>query len=138
MKIFLMKNRLVLLFALLLLPWAAHAQYDKDVFSFRGRTALQDGRLGDAVANFNILAQLDSTDYWTFFYRGIAKYNLGDIRGAKADFSTAVRLNPVFTSGYHYRAITESRFGNYESALQDLEKAISLRPGSAGLASPTS
>ena len=109
------------------------AQYDKDVFSFRGRTALQDGRLNEAVANFNILAQLDSTDYWTFFYRGIAKYNLGDIRGAKADFSTAVRLNPVFTSGFHYRAITESRTGDYDRALSDLERAIELRPGSSGL-----
>ena len=54
----------------------AHAQWDKDVFSFRGRTALQDGRHSEAVSNFNILAQLDSTDHWTFFYRGIAKYNL--------------------------------------------------------------
>ena len=111
----------------------AHAQWDKDVFSFRGRSALAEGRLADAINNFNILAQLDSTDYWTFFYRGIAKYNLGDIRGARKDFDTAVRLNPVFTSGYHYRAITSSRFGNYEDALQDLEKAISLRPGYEGL-----
>ena len=128
-----MKNRLVLILLVLLLPLSAKAQYDKDVFSFRGRTALQDGRLSEAVANFNILAQLDSTDYWTFFYRGIAKYNLGDIRGAKADFSTAVRLNPVFTSGYHYRAITESRTGNHDKALKDLERAIELRPGSSGL-----
>ena len=111
----------------------ALGQYDKDVFSFRGRTALQDGRLNEAVAHFNILAQLDSTDYWTFFYRGIAKYNLGDIRGTKADFSTAVRLNPVFTSGFHYRAITESRTGQYDEALRDLERAIELRPGSSGL-----
>ena len=111
----------------------AAAQYDKDVFSFRGRSALAEGRLSDAVAHFNILAQLDSTDYWTFFYRGIAKYNMCDIRGARADFSTAVRLNPVFTSGYHYRAITSSRSGNYDDALKDLEKAISLRPGSQGL-----
>jgi tetratricopeptide (TPR) repeat protein len=112
---------------------SARAQYDKDVFSFRGRSALQDGRLNEAVSHFNVLAQLDSTDYWTFFYRGIAKYNLGDIRGAKADFSTAVRLNPVFTSGYHYRAITESRTGNYDQALSDLERAIELRPGASGL-----
>ena len=127
-------NRLILPLCLaLLLCVPARAQYDKDVFSFRGRSALQDGRLNEAVANFNILAQLDSTDYWTFFYRGIAKYNLGDIRGAKADFSTAVRLNPVFTSGFHYRAITESRTGDYEGALKDLERAISLRPGSSGL-----
>ena len=64
MKIFLMKNRIVLLLLALLLPAAAKARYDKDVFSFRGRSALQDGRLGEAVSNFNILAQLDSTDYW--------------------------------------------------------------------------
>ena len=135
MKIILMKNlRSLLTFCLALgLCLQAHAQYDKDVFSFRGRTALQDGRLNEAITNFNILAQLDTTDYWTFFYRGIAKYNLGDIRGAKADFSTAVRLNPVFTSGFHYRAITESRTGNYDQALIDLERAIELRPGSSGL-----
>ncbi len=111
----------------------ASAQYDKDVFSFRGRNALSEGRHSEAIANFNILAQLDSTDYWTFFYRGIAKYNLGDVRGAMKDFNTTVRLNPVFTSGYHYRAITENRFGNYEAALEDLGKAISLRPGYSGL-----
>ena len=128
-----MKIRFITILFAFLLPLAAHAQYDKDVFSFRGRSALQEGRLNEAVANFNVLAQLDSTDYWTFFYRGIAKYNLGDIRGAKADFSTAVRLNPVFTSGYHYRAITESRTGNFDGALQDLEQAIKLRPGSSGL-----
>ncbi|MBO4634804.1 MAG: tetratricopeptide repeat protein [Bacteroidales bacterium] len=127
------RRPLVLCMLFLCLSFTAQAQYDKDVFSFRGRTALQNGRLGEAVANFNILAQLDSTDYWTFFYRGIAKYNLGDIRGARADFSTAVRLNPVFTSGYHYRAITESRSGNYDAALSDLEQAISLRPGASGL-----
>ncbi len=131
MKIFLKKH---LLFCIaLLLPFTASGQWDKDVFSFRGRSALQEGRLNEAVSNFNILAQLDSTDYWTFFYRGIAKYNLGDIRGSKADFSTAVRLNPVFTSGYHYRAITENRTGNFDEALKDLERAIELRPGSSGL-----
>ena len=134
MKIILSRSlRILLLFAALTLAPCARAQYDKDVFSFRGRTALQDGRLNEAISNFNILAQLDSTDYWTFFFRGVAKYNLGDIRGAKADFSTAVRLNPVFTSGFHYRAITQSRTGQYDEALQDLERAIELRPGSSGL-----
>ncbi|MBO7396595.1 MAG: tetratricopeptide repeat protein [Bacteroidales bacterium] len=132
MKIFLRKS-LCILAGLLLLSVSARGQYDKDVFSFRGRTALQEGRLQDALAQFNILARLDSTDYYTFFYRGITKYNLGDVRGARADFSTAIRLNPVFTSAYHYRAISQSRSGNYESALQDLQKAISLRPGSMGL-----
>lgn len=109
------------------------AQYDKDVFSFRGRSALADGRYAEAINNFNVLARLDTTDCWTFFYRGIAKYNLGDIRGAYNDFNTSVRLNPVFTNGYHFRAITQSRMGNYDEALADIQKAMDLRPGMIGL-----
>ena len=111
----------------------AVSQWDQDVFSWRGRRALQDGKYSTAIENFNILASLDTTDYWTFFFRGIAKYNLGDLRGAQNDFNTSVRLNPVFTNGYHYRAITESRFGRYDDAFADYEKALSLRPGESGL-----
>ena len=111
----------------------SYAQYDKDVFFMRGRRALADGKYAQAIENFNVLAQLDTADYWTFFFRGIAKYNLGDIRGARQDFDRTVRINPVFTSGYHYRGITESRYGNYDQALADLQKAIDLRPGEIGL-----
>ena len=106
-----------------------YAQYDKDVFYMRGRQALSEGRYSTAIENFNILARLDTTDYWNYFFRGIAKYNLGDIRGAKNDFDRSVRLNPVFTNGYHYRGITSSRFGEYEDALKDLQHALDLRPG---------
>ena len=118
---------------LLLTAIGSRAQYDKDVFFFRGRRALADGKFASAIESFNVLSRIDSTDYWTFFYRGIAKYNLGDLRGAQKDFNNSVRLNPVFTSGYHYRAITESRSGDYEKALADLQKAIDLRPGYIGL-----
>ena len=126
------------IFAALLLSfllWGADAlaQYDTNVFFFRGRQAIIDGKYSTAIENFNILASIDSTNYLTFFFRGIAKYNLGDVRGAYSDFNTSVRLNPVFTSGYHYRAITSSRSGKYEDALKDYEKAISLRPGFVGL-----
>ena len=123
------------LVAVLLLCSFVHsrAQYDKDVFFWRGRQALADGKYAQSIENFNILAQLDTSDYQTYFFRGIAKYNLGDIRGAQRDFDNSVRLNPVFTSGYHYRAITESRFGRFEEALSDLQRAIDLRPGFTGL-----
>ena len=113
--------------------WQSYAQYDKNVFFYRGRLALSDGKYAQAIENFNVLARLDTSDYWTFFFRGIAKYNLGDIRGAQQDFDNSVRLNPVFTSGYHYRAIALSRFGKYDEALADLQRAIELRPGFIGL-----
>ena len=131
-------NRLVkyfIIFFVLVTAGAAdmHAQYDKDAFYMRGRRALADGKYAQAIENFNVLAQLDTADYWNYFFRGIAKYNLGDLRGAKRDFDRSVRINPVFTSGYHYRGITDSRFGDYESALANLAKAIELRPGNIGL-----
>lgn len=110
-----------------------YAQYDKDMFYYRGRTALADGKYAQAIENFNVITQLDTADYWTFFFRGIAKYNLGDIRGARQDFDRSVKINPVFTSGYHYRGIAESRYGNYDQALADLQRAIDLRPGEIGL-----
>ena len=128
-----MKLKHILLLIVLMWPMTLSAQYDKDVFFFRGRRALADGKYSQAIESFNVLSRIDSTDYWTFFYRGIAKYNLGDLRGAQKDFNTSVRLNPIFTSGYHYRAITESRFGNYDKALEDLQTAIDLRPGYVGL-----
>lgn len=123
----------VLCLFLFLLPLVSRAQYDKDVFSFRGRNALADGRYSLAIENFNILVRLDTTDHWTYFYRGIAKYNLGDLRGAGQDFDTSIRLNPIFTNGYHYRGITYSRMGQYDKALEDLQTAIDLRPGNEGL-----
>ena len=128
-----MKRIVSIVTVLILAAQVCLAQYDKDVFSFRGRNALADGKFAQAIENFNILARLDTTDYWTYFYRGIAKYNLGDLRGAQQDFDTSVRLDPVFTNGYHYRAITRSRFGNYDEALEDLQRAIELRPGYTGL-----
>ena len=127
-------KRLATIFLLLVCSLQiAEAQYDKDVFYYRGRNYLADGRYAQAIENFNVLARLDTSDYWTFFYRGIAKYNLGDIRGAQQDFDASVRINPVFTNGYHYRAITLSRFGRYEEALDDFDRAIELRPGNIGV-----
>lgn len=133
-----MRNSLKIIFVVLVFLVQAGmvdlwAQYDKDVFFARGRHALSEGQYAKAIENFNVLAQLDTSDYWNFFFRGIAKYNLGDLRGAKRDFDRSVRINPVFTNGYHYRGITSSRFGDYDAALADMQHAIDLRPGYVGL-----
>lgn len=128
-----MKKFLLTITVLLLGAAFACAQYDKDVFLWRGRQALADGKYAQAIEHFNVLSRLDSTDYWSFFFRGIAKYNLGDLRGAQNDFDASVRLNPVFTNGFHYRAITESRFGDYDAAFRDFDRALELRPGQTGI-----
>ncbi len=124
---------LTVFLAVVLFAIPANAQWNTEVLELRGRIALQDGKYAQAIEQFNILAHLDTTAYWTYFYRGIAKYNLGDIRGARKDFDRSVRINPLFTNGYHYRAITKSNAGEYDDALEDLQKAIDLRPGFTGL-----
>jgi tetratricopeptide (TPR) repeat protein len=130
---YLKKIILTILFIVSLGGIEAMAQYDTEVFYWRGRQSLADGKYAKAIENFNILERLDTTNHLTYFYRGIAKYNLGDLRGAQTDFDTSIRINPVFTSGYHYRAITSSRFGKYDESLKDLERALELRPGFIGL-----
>ena len=116
-----MKKYILPIVLSLLFSVGAFAQYDKDVFMWRGRKALSDGKYANAIEQFNVLTRLDSTDYWSFFFRGIAKYNLGDYRGADKDFNTSIRLNPVFTNGYHYRAITRSQSGDFDGAYQDFD-----------------
>ena len=74
------RKYLLALVMILVFHGIGEAQYDKDVFFFRGRQALVDGKYAQSIEQFNILAQIDTADYWTFFYRGIAKYNLGDTR----------------------------------------------------------
>ena len=128
-----MKKFLLTIFIVLCTAGSASAQWDKDVFMWRGRQSLSDGKYAAAIENFNILARLDTSDHWCFFFRGIAKYNLGDVRGSLADFDRSVRINPIFTNGYHYRAIAESRLGDYETALEDLQHALDLRPGVSGI-----
>ena len=77
------------------------AQYDKDVFYMRGRQALSEGKYALAIENFNVLSQLDTADYWTFFFRGIAKYNLGDLRGAKQDFDRSASNTLCIATARH-------------------------------------
>lgn len=129
----LVKKIVITIFSLFLSASLLLAQYDQDVFMWRGRNALSEGKYAQAIDNFNILTRLDTTEYWGFFFRGIAKYNLGDVRGADKDFNTSIRLNPIFTNGYHYRAITRSRLGDYDGAFADFDKALELRPGLHGI-----
>ena len=57
-----MRRALTIIWFLFVSVQICCAQYDKDVFSFRGRTALQDGKYAKAIENFNVVARLDTTD----------------------------------------------------------------------------
>jgi len=132
-----MKSRLLyLLFffsALFVVEGELHAQYDRNMFFYRGRQMLMEGKYSLAIDNLNVLIRLDPSSFEAYFYRGIAKYNLADFVGAELDFDKTLELNPLYTAAYHYRAITLSRTGKYDLALQDLAEAVDLRPGYSGL-----
>ena len=110
-------KHLILTILLLSASISAFAQYNPEHFYLRGRRALMDGKYSEAIASFNVLSSIDSSDYEAFFFRGIAKYNLGDYSGAEKDFDVTIAKNPLYTMGYHYRAITRIQNGNYDEAL---------------------
>ena len=58
MKFFFSRKWIFTLLLWVATAFSAAAQYDKDVFSFRGRRALADGKNAEAIHNFNILASL--------------------------------------------------------------------------------
>ncbi len=89
-----MRSRVLLIFILSLITFeTAYSQYDKQKFFFRGRQFLIEGKYAQAIENFNILSQLDTTLYESYFFRGIAKYNLGDFLGAQIDFDKTLKIN---------------------------------------------
>jgi tetratricopeptide (TPR) repeat protein len=109
------------------------AQYDKYYYFNRGREHLINSRYANAITDFSILIQSDSSLYEGYFFRGIAKYNLNDYIGSLLDFNKALEVNPVFTQAYHYRAITLSQLNRFDEAMKDYEQAINLRPDHIGV-----
>jgi tetratricopeptide (TPR) repeat protein len=89
---------LTLIIAGILSTISLFGQYDKQQFFYRGRQFLIEGKYVQAIENFNILSQLDTTLYDAYFFRGIAKYNLGDFLGAQIDFDKTLSINTLYTT----------------------------------------
>jgi len=89
------------------------------------------GRLKEAIAEFDEAIRLDPNLSGTYNNRGIVYARLGQFQRAIQDFDEALRLDPQDAVAYYNRATAYYHLDQFQSAIQDLEEAIRLNPQDA-------
>jgi tetratricopeptide (TPR) repeat protein len=110
--------------ALNLNPQSTEALYAKSLF-------YQDhGDIKSAVAGYNMLLQVDTANYFTYFNLGYISFNVEkDYRKATVMFSKALKFNPAYAEAYYMRGLSFEQLGEYAKSIRDYTEAIKTAPG---------
>ena len=81
-----------------------------------------------ALADFDRILELDSTNSFTYFNRAILRSQIGDYNRALEDFDHVVFYSPGNVQVYYLRALLKTQLGDLEGAEQDYTRAIELYP----------
>ncbi len=114
-----------------------------EAFYLRGTVHLDNGKLKDALLDFDEAIKLSKYNEKYFNARGMLYFRLQDGYMAVADFTKAIKEKPEYATAYFNRAITYKRFpysvsdgGNvvdkirlqHTKMLDDLSSAIKYKP----------
>lgn len=88
----------------------------------------EQGRLQEAIAEYDEAIRLNPLDAVAYNNRGNAYNDLGQLERAIADYDEAIRLNPQFAEAYSNRGITYYNLGQLEQAIEDYDETIRLNP----------
>jgi Flp pilus assembly protein TadD len=116
---------LILAITAMLLPGPLGAQDVKTVVD-RGVANLEQGRLDQALNDFNQALKLKPNDASLYDWRGVAYRTKGQNDLALTDFNKAIQLDPKFAKAYRDRAMVYDDKTDYAKAVADLEKAQGL------------
>jgi tetratricopeptide (TPR) repeat protein len=97
----------------------------------RGKDLYAEGKLDEAVAEFDKALAINGELSEAFLYRGIAYGTKGDHDRAMADFSQALRINPDYASAYYNRGVAYYHKGDLDKAISDYTQALRINPDSA-------
>ena len=97
-------------------------------YAERGFQALNQGKYGQALNDFNKALSLEpsNADYW--LHRGMAKEKLRDWVGAYDDYSQTLTIDEKREQAWLYRGNLLYLRGKYEEAVKDYDIAIILHP----------
>jgi len=100
--------------ALNLNPQSTEALYAKSLF-------YQDhGDIKSAVAGYNMLLQVDTANYFTYYNLGYISFNVEkDYRKATVMFSKALKFNPAYAEAYYMRGLSFEQLGEYAKSIRD-------------------
>lgn len=91
-----------------------------------GISKYMKGMYMEAISDFNIAIEYDSTNYIAYLTRGIAKHSLGDSRGAIKDYDKAISINKYFYSAHYYKGIALTNMDRYSESYDCFSISIIL------------
>ena len=94
----------------------------------RGKDLYAEGKLDEAIAEFDKAIAIDRNLAEAYRYRGIAYSMKGNSDRAMADFNEAIRLDPNYATAYVGRGFEYSNKGDHDRAIADFTQAIRLNP----------
>jgi len=92
----------------------------------QGIKVLYIGKYSEAIAHFNKVIDLDSTNAEAHLYLGRAYYNQGKYDGAMLEFNKAIHFKPDFGEAYRSRGLLWKSFGDNDKFCADYIKAEDL------------
>jgi tetratricopeptide (TPR) repeat protein len=98
----------------------------------RAQVYMINGRLAEALADFDYVIEHDPNFHDHYFNRGNILGRLGRHREAIADYDQALRLSPPFVEAYYNRGDARLELDDVDGALADFSRVIELEPGHAG------
>ncbi len=84
----------------------------------------QEGRLDEAIEQYQASLKLDKENPWIFNAMGLAMTAAGDLKGAEKAFQTAIKLNMDLTDVHNNLGVLYSEMGNKERAFAEFTTVI--------------
>ncbi|MCO6043807.1 tetratricopeptide repeat protein [Aeoliella sp. ICT_H6.2] len=94
----------------------------------RGEVRTDEGRIKEALLDFEDALRLDPERYRAIHNRGVLAAQAGRFADAFDDFNRTIELNPDFAKAYSNRGALWMRAGELEKSSADYRQAIALDP----------
>lgn len=94
------------------------------VLKNRARVLAALGRSEDALRDYDLLLEKDSTNYNGYYDRGRLRFEAGDSIGARQDFAKLEQLRPDDPQTNLIMAVMHSNQGNYDEAISYYNKLL--------------
>ncbi|MEW4529757.1 tetratricopeptide repeat protein [Maioricimonas sp. JC845] len=97
-------------------------------FMLRGICHRKQGRLEDALADFDQALQIDPDFADALNNRGLVRLMQNDLDAAEADFNRAIALRPDLAEPYANRGVVYRRRNRFDKAIADYTRALKRDP----------
>lgn len=96
---------------------------------WRGLTAVERGRLLEAVSAYSEAIRRDRTYLLAYLNRGLAYLQCGEAEKAERDFDHAIRHDPRDVRAWFHRGVAATRQRRVGEAVRSYETALRIDPG---------